>query len=156
MITSLLSCLLEVIIVDKRTLFHHLIEFIASVHRVKHEMTKHAKMDDVTPVQYSILEYITVSQPVTPSQISDCQHMSMPNTSRELKKLIEKELIEKFGDTEDRRKQYIRLSKHGEIMMNEVFNLIETKFLSRIQNASKEEVEDINRAIALLQTKLFY
>jgi MarR family transcriptional regulator, teicoplanin-associated locus regulator len=145
-----------VISVNKRDLFHNIVEFIASVHRVKHEITKNAKLDDVTPVQYSILEYITVSQPVTPSQISDCQHMSMPNTSRELKKLIEKELIEKIGDTEDRRKQYIRLSNHGEIIMNEAFNLIESRFLSRIQTASKEEIEDINRAIDLLQTKLFY
>ncbi|QGQ48494.1 MarR family winged helix-turn-helix transcriptional regulator [Metabacillus sediminilitoris] len=141
---------------DKKELFHNLIEFIASVHRVKHEITKHVKIEEVTPVQYSILEYITVNQPVTPSQISDCQHMSMPNTSRELKKLVENKLIEKIGDTEDRRKQYIQLSTHGEIMMNDAFNRIESRFLSRIQNASKGELEEINRAIDLLQTKLFY
>ncbi|WP_349654930.1 SMC-Scp complex subunit ScpB [Neobacillus sp. 114] len=90
--------------------------FTTSVHRVTHELIQNAKSDSITQVQYNILEYITVNQPVTLSDISDCQHISMPNTSREVKKLSEKNLIEKISDTLDRRKQYIRLSKDGEII----------------------------------------
>jgi DNA-binding MarR family transcriptional regulator len=80
----------------------------------------------------------------------------MPNTSRELKKLSEKNLIEKISDTEDRRKQYIRLTKDGETMMNESFGCVESRFLQRIQNASKEDLADIDHALDILQTKLFY
>ncbi|WHY87094.1 MarR family transcriptional regulator [Neobacillus novalis] len=141
---------------DKKALFFKCVSFTTSVHRVTHELTQNAKSDSITPVQYSILEYITVSQPVTLSDISDCQHISMPNTSREVKKLSEKNLIEKISDTEDRRKQYIRLSKDGEIMMNEAFACVESRFQNRIQNASKEDLEDIERALDILQTKLFY
>ncbi|TYR80249.1 MarR family transcriptional regulator [Priestia megaterium] len=143
---------------NKKDLFDKFMAFTASVHRVTHELTKDVKLElnTVTPVQYSILEYIAVSQPVTPSQVSDCQHMSMPNTSRELKKLSEKNLIEKFSDTKDRRKQYIRLSKDGEIMMNKAFKCTEIQFLNRIQNRSEEDLEDINRALDTLHTKLFY
>ncbi|OKL36902.1 MarR family winged helix-turn-helix transcriptional regulator [Domibacillus mangrovi] len=141
---------------DKKALFDKFVSFTTSVHRTTHELTQNVKSDSITPVQYSILEYITVSQPVTPSEISDCQHISMPNTSRELKKLSEKNLIEKLNDTEDRRKQYIRLSKEGETMMNEAFSSIECRFLNRIQNASKEDLEDIDRALDILQTKLLY
>jgi MarR family transcriptional regulator, teicoplanin-associated locus regulator len=36
--------------------------------------------------------------------------MSMTNTSRELKKLTAKNLIEETNDSKDRRKQYIYLS----------------------------------------------
>ncbi|WP_307852095.1 MarR family winged helix-turn-helix transcriptional regulator [Neobacillus rhizophilus] len=121
-----------------------------------HELTQNAKSDSITQVQYNILEYITVNQPVTLSDISDCQHIPMPNTSREVKKLSEKNLIEKINDSEDRRKQYIRLSKDGEIMMNEAFACVESRFQNRIQNASKEDFEDIDRALDILQTKLFY
>ncbi|KON70839.1 MarR family winged helix-turn-helix transcriptional regulator [Peribacillus butanolivorans] len=141
---------------DKKALFDKWVSFTTSVHQVTHELTQNAKSDSITPVQYNILEYITVSQPVTPSEISDCQHISMPNTSRELKKLSEKDLIEKLSDTEDRRKQYIRLSKEGETMMNEAFAIVESRFQSRIRNASKEDIEDIERAMDILQTKLFY
>lgn len=141
---------------DKKALFYKCVSFTTSVHRVTHELTKDTKSDSVTPVQYNILEYIAVSQPVTPSEISDCQHISMPNTSRELKKLSEKNLIEKSSDTEDRRKQYIRLSEDGETMMNESFACVEFRFLDRIQNASNEDLDAINQALDILQKKLFY
>ena len=61
-----------------------------------------------------------------------------------------------LNDTGDRRKQYIRLSNDGETMMNKAFSSIESRFLNRIQNASKEDLEDIDRALDILQTKLFY
>lgn len=130
--------------------------FSTAVHQVTHEVTKDVKSDDLTPVQFSILEYIAVSQPVTLSQISDCQHMSMPNTSRELKKLSEKNLCEKFAVAEDRRKQYVHLSKEGEAMMNDAFKSIETRFLHRIKDASEEELEEIDRALDVLHAKVFY
>ncbi|MGB3101570.1 MAG: SMC-Scp complex subunit ScpB [Psychrobacillus psychrotolerans] len=141
---------------DKNALFYKLVSFTSSVHRVTQELTKNAKSHSISQVQYNILEYISVSQPVTPSEINDCQNMSMPNTSRELSKLSKKNLIEKLNDTEDRRKQYIRLSSDGEAMMNEAFATIESRFLKRIENASIEDLDDIERALEILQAKLFY
>jgi MarR family transcriptional regulator, teicoplanin-associated locus regulator len=141
---------------DKKALFYKLVQFTTSVHRVTYKLTKDAKSDSISQVQYNILEYIAVSQPVTPSEISDCQHLSMPNTSRELRKLSERGLIEKINDTEDRRKQSIRLSSEGEIMMKEAFATIESRFLDRIQNAPKDDLEEIEQAIDTLQKKLFH
>ncbi|WP_416827928.1 hypothetical protein [Ectobacillus polymachus] len=40
--------------------------------------------------------------------------------------------------------------------MNEAFATIESHFLKPIQNVSKEDLNDIERAIDILQTKLFY
>lgn len=136
--------------------FQQFLTFITSVHEVTYDLTKDIKPDDITPVQYSILEYIAVSQPVTLSQISECKHISMPNTSRELKKLTEKNLCEKFDVAEDRRKQFIRLSEAGQMMMNEAFQQIGSRFLSRLKDTSPEELEEINRALHVLQSKVFY
>lgn len=141
---------------DKNALFYKLVSFTNSVHRVTHELTKNAKSNSISQVQYNILEYIAVNQPVTPSEINDCQNMAMPNTSRELRQLSEKNLIEKIHNPEDRRKQSIRLTEDGEAMINEAFATIESRFLKRIQNASKEDLEDIEQAIDILQKKLFY
>lgn len=141
---------------DKSILFSKFVSFSASVHRVTHELTKDVKPDSITQVQYKILENIAVSQPVTPSEINDCMQMSMPNTSRELSKLSEKNLIEKISDSKDKRKQYIRLSQNGEVLMNEAFASIESRFLERIQNATKEDLKDIESALDILHTKLFY
>ncbi|WP_106766474.1 MarR family winged helix-turn-helix transcriptional regulator [Paenibacillus faecalis] len=141
---------------DKKNLFHKFVAFTTAVHEVTHELTKDVKPEDITPVQYSILEYIAVSQPVTLSQISDCKHISMPNTSRELKKLAEKQLCEKFEVTEDRRKQLIRLSEAGQAMMDRAFGQIENQFRTRIKDASDEELKEIERALEVLHTKVFY
>ncbi len=141
---------------NEDTLFNKLVSFSTAVHRVTHELTINAKPDSISQVQFNILEYIAVSQPVTPSDINDCQKMSMPNTSRELKKLNEKKLIDKITDNNDRRKQYIRLSDEGQILMNKAFTSIESRFLERIQNASKEDLNEIEAAIDILQTKIFY
>ncbi|MGM1047850.1 DNA-binding transcriptional regulator, MarR family [Paenibacillus uliginis N3/975] len=141
---------------DKVALFHKFVTFTTAVHEVTHEITKDIKPDDITPVQYSILEYIAVSQPVTLSEISDCKHISMPNTSRELKKLTEKNLCEKFDVAEDRRKQLIRLSEAGQTMMDGAFQRIGGRFLERIKDVSAEELEDIERALNVLQSKVFY
>lgn len=141
---------------DKEQLFRKFVAFTTSVHEVTHELTKDIKPEDITPVQYSILEYIAVSQPVTLSQISDCKHISMPNTSRELKKLMEKQLCEKFEVAEDRRKQLIRLSEAGQAMMDRAFCQIGDRFLERIKDVSDEELADIERALDILHTKVFY
>ena len=141
---------------DKTEFFHKLVAFTASVHEVTYAFSRDVKSDAITPIQYKILEYLAVSQPVTLSQISECQHMSMPNTSRELKKLSEKSLCEKFDVEEDRRKQFIRLSPAGQAMMDDAFASIEARFQERIKETSPEELDEIERAVELLHRKLFY
>lgn len=141
---------------DKKALFNKFVSLTTSIHELTHELTQNVKADSITSVQYKMLEYIKVSQPVTATEISDCQHISMPNTSRELKKLYEKNLIEKMNDTGDRRKHYIRLSKDGEIMMNEAFACIAFRFEKRLQHASEEDLKDIEHALDILQNKVFF
>lgn len=75
---------------DNNHLFQKFIAFTAAVHQITNDISKDVNSDGLTPLQYKIVEYIAVSQPVTLSEISDCMNMSMPNTSRELKKLSEK------------------------------------------------------------------
>ncbi|ADU29099.1 MarR family winged helix-turn-helix transcriptional regulator [Evansella cellulosilytica] len=140
---------------DKNKLFQQFVQFTASVHQVTNDMTKEIKIDNITSVQYKILEYITVSQPVTLSEISECLHLSLPNSSRELKKLIEKQLCEKIIDPNDRRKYDIRLTENGTELMNKVFQQLELKFQAQINNLSEPELKEIEEAINILQKKFF-
>lgn len=146
----------EVIFMDKNSLFQKFVTFTTAVHQITSELSKDVKSEALTPVQYRILEYIAVSQPVTLSEISDCMNMSMPNTSRELKKLSEKQLCDKIADPADRRKHGITLSAAGETMMNEAFQRIASRFAERIDNVSDEERAEIEHALEVLQEKVFY
>jgi len=140
---------------DKKELFYQAVAFITSVHQTTYEMTKEVPLGDITPVQYGILEYIAVSQPVTISQISDCKHISMPNTSRELKKLSEKGLCEKWDAPDDKRKQFIRLSPAGQTYMDAAFAHMEKLFLQRLGAATEDELNRISQAMEVLNAGLF-
>ncbi|AIQ61564.1 MarR family winged helix-turn-helix transcriptional regulator [Paenibacillus borealis] len=141
---------------DNNHLFQKFVAFSAAVHQITNDITKDVKSEGLTPLQYKILEYIAVSQPVTLSEISDCMQMSMPNTSRELKKLSEKGVCARITDPDDRRKQGITLSAAGEALMNESFQQIAVRFEQRIQDTTAEERKEIERALDLLQQKVFY
>ncbi|MHA6531744.1 MarR family winged helix-turn-helix transcriptional regulator [Paenibacillus sp. BAC0078] len=141
---------------DKNNLFQKFVTFTTAVHQITSELSKDVKSEALTPVQYRILEYIAVSQPVTLSEISDCMNMSMPNTSRELKKLSTKNLCDKIVDPADRRKHSITLSAAGETMMNEAFQVIASRFAERIDNVTGEERKEIEHALEVLQEKVFY
>ncbi|WP_332650853.1 MarR family winged helix-turn-helix transcriptional regulator [Lysinibacillus sp. 54212] len=141
---------------DKNNLFQQFVSFSAAVYDVTHAIKKQTMPKHITPVQYNILEYIFVSPPVTASDICDCLHMSMPNISRELKKLQDKQYIEKRISPADRRKQTIHLTTEGQAIMQSTFERIEVLFQQRIGNASEEELRNMRQAIQLLQSKLFY
>ncbi|OMF30056.1 MarR family transcriptional regulator [Paenibacillus sp. FSL H8-0548] len=141
---------------DNNAMFQKFVAFTTAVHQTTNEISQDIRPKSITPVQYKILEYISVSQPVTLSKISDCMLMSMPNTSRELKKLTDKELCEKVTDEEDRRKQFIRLSAKGEAMMGEAFGFIAARFAQRIEKESEEEMQELAHALELLHRKVFY
>jgi len=135
-------------------LFQQFVAFIASVHQVSSEMTRDIPVGELTPAQYKIMEYLMVSQPVTLSEISECIHMSMPNTSRELRKLTDKGLCEKVTDPQDRRKQLIRLSDQGSTLMAEIFRTVKERFAQRTAALSGEEKIQIEQALTLLRQKI--
>ena len=137
-------------------LFNKFVLFMTNVHQLTTDLSKGVKTEDITPMQYKILEYIMISQSVTITEISDCMHMSLPNTSRELRKLVEKDLCEKLPDTTDRRKHYIQLTEKGITMMQEAFRKIQLEFEDRIKNLSEEELKEIDRAVDVLQNKVFF
>jgi DNA-binding MarR family transcriptional regulator len=138
---------------DTTKLFQQFVRFTSAFHQVTNGLTKDIELEDITPLQYKMLEYITVSQSVTLSQISECLHISLPNSSRELKKLMEKQLCIKVIDPIDRRKSDIRLTEKGTTLMNEVFQHIEQKFQERIKNLTEQELIEIEHALHTLQIK---
>ncbi len=138
---------------NKHELFTKFVSFTTSVHQLTHELTQNVKSDSITTTQYKILEYITVSGPTTPSDISECLYISMPNLSRELKKLSDNHFIIKSIDPTDRRKQSISLSSDGELLMNNAFASIEEQFLPKIQHLTEQELHEVEQATRVTPTE---
>ncbi|MFD0959682.1 MarR family winged helix-turn-helix transcriptional regulator [Paenibacillus chungangensis] len=137
-------------------LFKELFSFINAFHTIMHEVKKgHPMLREVTGLQYDILEYMAVEQPLTMSQISSCMGLSMPNASRELRKLTDKGLCERVDDPADGRKQYITLSPLGLERMSEAFAYMREQFMSRVEGISEEKREELTEALKLLQATFF-
>lgn len=140
---------------DRHQLFQQFVVFTTAVHEVKHSMTTDLRSHDLTAVQYNMMEYIAISQPVTLSDISECQHLSMPNASREMRKLLDKGLCTRVIAAEDRRVQYITLSSQGQALMDEAFQRVENRFQQHISHLTDQELEDVRDALQLLQANVF-
>lgn len=136
-------------------LFYRMVSFVTSVHRIQHILGRGIDLRGLTPLQYGILEYIAVDQPVTLSGIRDCMGLSMPNASRELKKLTEMGLCLKTTDEVDRRKQHVTLSPEGEAGMGAIFAQMEQKMLEGLAQTSEEELNEIVAAMDTLQRLVF-
>ncbi|RUT29018.1 MarR family transcriptional regulator [Paenibacillus zeisoli] len=141
--------------VTKEMLFQQLASFIASTHQLHYDLTKDMPMDDITPLQYEILELLSVKQPITISELSECKGISMPNMSREIRKLRLKGLCEGTEDAEDRRRHYIRLSPLGEERISAAFEHMKKLFMQRIEQMPETELVKISEAMGVLQSTIF-
>ena len=117
---------------------------------------KDARSSKITPGQHSILEYIFFGKNVTTSQVADCLNISLPNASREWKKLSELDLIKKAADKTDKRKAAISLSESGQLLMQSTFKKIEKNFWQKSGELSDQEMASMVTAMKTLQEKLFF
>lgn len=141
---------------DKDQFFQAVINFIGTVHSSTHLLTKDARSNKITPQQYSILEYVFFSKAVTTSQVADCLNISLPNVSRELKKLFKLDLIVKESNTTDRRKTTISLSEPGQNLMLRTFERIQKNFWKKAGELSEDEMRSIVSSMDVLEKKVFF
>ncbi len=141
---------------DKNQFFQTVMNFIGSVHSSTHYLTKDARSNKITPQQHSILEYIFFSKEVTTSQVADCLNISLPNASRELKKLFKLDLIVKESNAKDKRMTTISLSDSGQNLMLHTFERIQKKFWEQSGELSKDDMNAIISAMDILEKKVFF
>ena len=141
---------------NKNLFFQTIISFIGNVHANTHSLMKDARSNEITPQQHSILEYVFFSKAVTTSQVADCLNISLPNASRELKKLSKLELIAKETDKKDRRKTTISLSEQGQNLMLHTFERIQKNFWEQAGQLSENEMQLIISSMNVLGEKVFF
>ncbi|MCF6248903.1 MAG: MarR family winged helix-turn-helix transcriptional regulator [Desulfobacula sp.] len=141
---------------NKNIFFQAIISFIGNVHANTHSLMKDARSNEITPQQHSILEYVFFSKAVTTSQVADCLNISLPNASRELKKLSRLKLIVKEIDEKDRRKSTISLSEQGKNLMLHTFERIQKNFWEQAGPLSEDEMQLITSSMKVLETKVFF
>lgn len=118
------------------------------------KMLEAVRPENLTPIQFEILQIIESGKRVTVSELCACTKLSMPNASREIRRLHEKSLILKEDDTEDKRKTWICLSESGINLMAEVYGTLAQSFMARYGHLAPEEIEEMTRCLKYLQIRL--
>lgn len=132
-----------------------MIDLTIAVHDVTDEVRNDVKPKVVTPQQYRILEMIYLNQTSSVSEVCSCLGISMPNTSREIKKLSELGFIKKMPHDTDKRCSLISLTKMGANTMEEAFDSIKAVFKEKLEKISLSEQEELMKSMNILVNKIF-
>ncbi len=111
----------------------------------------------ITSTQFQVLHRIREENKKTVSELSDCMVVSRPSVSRAVDELVRAGLIERNGDSVDRRVVYLKPSAKGEeiitkvhaknnVIMQEVFSSLDDRELENLASAFQilEKVLDRN------------
>jgi len=129
-------------------------KFDFGFNKLSYELLEEIKPEGITSVQFTILQYLSDGESITLSQISCCLGMSVPNTSREVKKLFEKSLIRKIPDEYDKRASLISLSPTGSELMNAAFTRLKKNIAVKYAHLESGEIVEVVKALAFISEKL--
>lgn len=128
----------------------------SGVSTVLFELQNGTKPTSITQVQFDILEYLYFNDCKDLSCISACMYLSMPNASREVKKLTEKKLLTKEHDTKDKRRYLIRLTQEGKDMMEDVLNQLYKKANEKYKHMTDEDQARLQKHMDAIVKELLF
>ncbi|TWP35496.1 MarR family transcriptional regulator [Leekyejoonella antrihumi] len=115
-------------------------------------ISRRARFDNaetVAPHQFSVLAKLenTVR---TPRQLADIECVSAPSMTRTVAGLVEKGLVCRTDDPDDRRQVQLSLTKEGLHVLKEGRRTRDEWMLSRIEGLSEQECEVLDQAREIL------
>lgn len=108
-----------------------------------HKLMENTKPDNLTNIHYKIMEYLYFNDGTDISSLADCLYLSLPNTSREIKKLIASDYVYKSVDPQDKRRFFIHLSDSGKTIIHDVLEkamVNATKMYAHLDAKAQEEL----------------
>ncbi|QWU16102.1 DNA-binding transcriptional regulator, MarR family [Paenibacillus sophorae] len=122
--------------------------------KVTRHLLTEIKPEEITLLQFEILHFLYTEGSATFGQIGACTGMSLPNTSREVKKLIQKKLVTKRADIKDKRVYFVELSPSGKELMTASSSKLERLISGQYAHLNPEDVSEVMQALDLLSEKL--
>lgn len=130
------------------------LELIGDIHRITFEVRRDLKPENLTQIQYNIMEYLYMHQGVSMGPLAECMYLSLPNASREVRKLVELGLVYKKNDENDKRVTNIYMTEEGQSLIGSTFAGIMQTLNERYQHLADGELNELMEAIMLIRAKL--
>ncbi len=132
-----------------------LFEYFSASHTTLFDITNDVRTEEVTPIHYNILEYLYFNQGAGLTKLADCMYLSLPNASREVRKLTEAQLIKKVSNVDDKRKTAIFLTDQGKAFMDQSFSKLTAKVNERYKELSPEDQIQLESQMKNIMAHLF-
>lgn len=140
---------------DKDIIFKRTAAFISNLHDLESSLSTGADKGNLTPLQHSILQILYFTNPKTLSALSECMNMNMPNTSREVKKLTELNLISKSQSENDKRITNLSLTAEGSAIIETGLNHMRDEFFRNTGSWSERRIKRFLESLDVLEQDLF-
>jgi DNA-binding MarR family transcriptional regulator len=104
---------------------------------------------EVAPHQFSVLARLE-DAPRTPKELADIERVSAPSMSRTVAGLVERGLVERTDDPEDRRQVILSLTPEAARLLKEIRRKRDQWMTVRVKHLDPEEQAILQQASAIL------
>lgn len=139
----------------KDDLFKRTASFISKVYNFETSLSGQGGDEDVTSLQFDLLQILYYSGPKNLSGLSRCMNINLPNSSREVKKLTHLGLIQKSSSSEDKRKTELSLTAEGAQKVEAFMDKMKENFFKQDREWDQKRIEKCIAAISILEEELF-
>jgi DNA-binding MarR family transcriptional regulator len=116
-----------------------------------HVRTIATEQFDISVGQFHVLRHIRKGL-TSVRDIADVRQISRPAVSQEVDLLVEKGLITRCQEADDRRFVHLALTPEGEVLLNQVFQQNRAWMMEKMASISIEDLGLITDGLALLKT----
>ncbi len=128
------------------------LEIVPAVMRtIRAEFRSQRSMDLSVP-QFHTLAYIQKNDGASLSSLAAHIGLTLPSMSKLIDGLVERGLVTRSSDQEDRRKICLCLTGTGKNELEAAYEHTQTFLINRISGLPKEDVETISRSMQLLKS----
>lgn len=139
----------------KEELFAKTAKFISAIHSFEIQYTRDEAIEGVTDLQFDLLQVLFFSGPYSMSGLSLCINTNLPNTSREVKKMVLAGFVRKEASPRDRRQTMLSLTDKGRALVEEAFEEMKMQFFKSSGEWSEERITRCLESIEILEKEIF-
>ena len=130
-------------------------QFFVKSNTMNHTLKQDTRPPELSQIQYNILEMIFFTPTKGISDFSECLGLSMPNASRETRKLVEKGFLTKEQSKDDRRKYLLMVTKKGQDTMNAVLEEVIRRINGLYPDMPESKQDELTRAMTTIVDDFF-
>jgi DNA-binding MarR family transcriptional regulator len=106
---------------------------------------------DISVGQFYVLRHIRKGL-TSVRDIADARQISRPAISQEVDLLVEKGLITRKQEADDRRFVHLALTKEGEVLINQLFALNRAWMMERMAQLNADDLHQITQGLKLIKS----